>query len=474
MLKNDSWNEEIQDRELHEECGVFGVFNVESASELTYFGLHALQHRGQEACGIVAVNNEILTGYKGEGSVKEVFTGDILTNKLAGNVAIGHVRYSTAGGAGINNAQPFLFKHSFGDFALCHNGNIVNSLDLKRNLEEQGSIFQSTSDSEILAHLIKKDVKRTRMQVIKESLNMIEGAFAFLVVTKDRMYAMRDRHGLRPLSIGKLGDGYVVSSETCAFDVIGAEFIRDIEPGEIVKISTSGIQSLFYTEETENKICAMEYIYFSRPDSDVERLNVHIARKECGRVLAQESPVEADIVIGVPDSSLSAASGYAEESHIPYEMGLIKNKYTGRTFIEPSQQLREKGVKMKLSPIRSVVNGKRVIVIDDSIVRGTTSKKIVSMLRSMGAKEVHMRIASPTIISPCFYGVDTSTYDELISANHSVEEVREMIGADSLAFLSIDGLKKALGGRDMCLACFNGKYPTKLYECIENANKNDK
>ncbi len=474
MFKNDSWEDEIQDQELHEECGVFGIFNVEDAAELTYFGLHALQHRGQEACGIVANDDGMLTGHKGEGVVKDVFTGNILTDKLKGRTCIGHVRYSTAGGAGIQNAQPFLFRHSFGDFALCHNGNIVNSMDLKRELEEQGSIFQSTSDSEILAHLVRKDQRHTRIEVIKDSITKIDGAFAFLILTKDKLYAMRDRYGLRPLSIATLGDGYVVSSETCAFDVIGATWLRDIEPGEIVTISKDGIESCFYTDKRERKICAMEYIYFSRPDSDIEGLNVHTARKECGKVLAKEAPVDADIVIGVPDSSLSAASGYAEESHIPYEMGLIKNKYTGRTFIEPSQQLREKGVKMKLSPIRSVVNGKRVIVIDDSIVRGTTSRKIVSMLRNMGATEVHMRIASPAIISPCFYGVDTSTYDELISANHSVEQVREKIGADSLAFISIEGLKEALGGRDMCLACFNGKYPTKLYECIENANKNDK
>lgn len=464
----------LMDRELHEECGVFGIYNVEHAAELAYFGLHALQHRGQESCGIVACNNERLKAYKGEGSVKEVFTGNILTDRLAGNVAIGHVRYATKDGTGFHNAQPFLFRHSFGDFALCHNGNIVNSDDLKRNLEEQGSIFQSTSDSEILAHLIKKDLKHTRTEVIKKSLNMLEGAFAFVVLTKDKMYAMRDRHGLRPLSLARLGDGYVVSSETCAFDAIGAEFIRDVEPGEIIVISQNGLKSCFYTEETETKICAMEYIYFSRPDSDVDGLNVHTARKESGKMLAKEAPVDADIVIGVPDSSLSAASGYAEESHIPFEMGLIKNKYIGRTFIEPSQALREKGVKMKLSPIRSIVSGKRVVVIDDSIVRGTTSKQIVTMLRDAGAAEVHMRIASPTMISPCFYGVDTSTYDELISVNHSVEEVRDIIGADSLAFLSIEGLKKAHGGRDMCLACFNGKYPTKLFEKLENANKDGK
>lgn len=462
------------ERELHEECGVFGIFNVEDAAELTYFGLHALQHRGQESAGIVACNEGVLTGYKGEGIVKEVFTGNILTTKLAGNVAIGHVHYATKNGKGYRNAQPFLFNHSTGDFALCHNGNIVNSEELKRSLEENGSIFQSTSDAEILAHLIKKDNKTQRIDVIRKSLLSLEGAFAFLVLTKDKLYAMRDRHGLRPLSLAKLGNGYVVSSETCAFDAIGAEFIRDIKPGEIVTISENGIDSCFYTQETQNKICAMEYIYFSRPDSDVEGVNVHLARKKCGKILAKEAPVEADMVIGVPDSSLSAATGYAEESDIPYEMGLIKNRYIGRTFIEPTQAQREKGVKMKLSPVRSVIHGKRVVVIDDSIVRGTTSKQIVDMLRQMGATEVHMRIASPTFIAPCFYGVDTSTYDELISAYHSVEEVCKIIGADSLAFLSEEGLKEALGLSDLCMACFNKKYPTKLYEDIENANKDGK
>lgn len=467
------WESLLPERELHEECGIFGIYHVENAAELSYFGLHALQHRGQEGCGIVSVNQGTLHGYKGEGSVKEIFTDSSL-KKLPGNCAIGHVRYSTAGGGGIINVQPFLFRHSTGDFALCHNGNIINSHQLKRELELQGSIFQSTSDTEILAHLIKKDHHHSRIEAIKEGLLLLEGAFAFLILTKDKLYAMRDKYGLRPLALGKMDQGYVVSSETCAFDVIGAEFVRDIQPGEIVTISEHGIESTFYTDDIKHHICAMEYIYFSRPDSDVEGMNVHISRKECGKVLAQEAPCEADIIIGVPDSSLSAASGYAEQAGIPYEMGLIKNKYTGRTFIEPSQLLREKGVKMKLSPIRSVIDGKRVCIIDDSIVRGTTSKKIIVMLRSMGAVEVHMRIASPAITSPCFYGVDTSTYEELISAKKTVEEVREMIGADTLAFLSLEGLFQALKTKNMCTACFTGKYPTLLFDAIENANKDEK
>lgn len=461
------------ERELHEECGVFGVFNIHDAAELTYYGLHALQHRGQEGAGIVVSDEIRLLGVKNEGNVRFVFPEPVL-KKLTGHHAIGHVRYSTTGGGGLLNVQPFLFRHGGGDFALCHNGNIVNSRQLKHRLERSGSIFQSSSDSEILAHLIQRETRKDRISAIKEALIYLEGAFAFLLLTKDRLYAMRDKHGLRPLSIGKFNGGYVVASETCALDAVGATFVRDVLPGEIVIIDQNGITSDSYSPDIEEKICAMEYIYFSRPDSDLLGLNVHRSRKVCGRILAKEAPVEADIVIGVPDSSLSAASGFAEASGIPYEMGLIKNKYSGRTFIEPSQALREKGVKMKLAPVRSVIAGQRVILIDDSIVRGTTSMKIVSMLKDMGAKEVHMRIASPPIIAPCFYGVDTSTIEELISASHNVEELRALIGADSLAFLSMEGLEEALGGRTFCHACFTKQYPTHLYEDIEQANKDGK
>ncbi len=463
----------LYERELHEECGVFGVFNCPKASELTYYGLHALQHRGQEGAGIVVSDNEKLTSVKNEGNVRFVFPEHVL-KKLLGIHAIGHVRYSTTGGGGILNVQPFLFRHGDGDFGLCHNGNIVNSEVLRKNLERTGSIFQSSSDTEILAHLLYQDSRVKKIEAIKESLIYLEGAFAFLVLTKDHLYAMRDRHGLRPLSIGTLDEGYVIASETCALDAIGATFLRDILPGEIVTIDKDGIHSDFYSKDTQSKICAMEYIYFSRPDSDINGLNVHRSRKAAGRILAKESPVEADIVIGVPDSSLSAAYGYAEASGIPYEMGLIKNRYVGRTFIEPSPALREKGVKMKLSPLRSIIQGKRVVLIDDSIVRGTTSMKIVEMLRQCGAKEIHMRIASPAIIAPCFYGVDTSTYEELISAFNDTEAVRQLIKADSLAFLSMEGLSEALGHREFCHACFTKDYPTHLYEHIENANKDGK
>ena len=467
----------MYDRGLNEECGVFGVWGVPDAATLTYYGLHALQHRGQEGCGIVAVGPDgDMKRIKGEGLVTEVFNEDKIAS-LGGSMAIGHVRYSTTGGGGIENVQPFLFRHNTGDFALAHNGNIVNSKELRRYLENHGSLFQSSSDSEILAHLIKKesyDRNAPRIFAIEEALNMIEGAFAFLVMTSGRLYVCRDKYGLRPLSIGRLGDGYVVSSETCAFDVIGAEFVRDVEPGEVVTIDHHGLRSRRYSEFRKYDMCAMEYIYFSRPDSDIEGRNVHSFRKETGRLLYEEAPADADIVVGVPDSSLSAAMGYSEASGLPYEMGLIKNKYIGRTFIQPSQAMREKGVRMKLSAVKTIVKGQRVVLIDDSIVRGTTSRRIVRMLREAGALEVHLRIASPPIRTPCFYGVDISTYDELICARKSVDEVRESLEADSLAFLSTDALFRAGRRSGLCLACFTGNYPTALYQSIEEANRESK
>ncbi len=463
---------------LHEECGVFGVYGVPDAANLVYYGLHALQHRGQEGCGIVACgDDQVLRRIKGEGLVHEIFNGEEQFAGLPGAMAIGHVRYSTTGGGSIENVQPFLFRHNTGDFALAHNGNLVNSEQLRHYLEDHGSLFQSSSDSEILAHLIRKDNKerhRPRILAIKEALNMIEGAFAFLIMTKNRLYVCRDKHGLRPLSLGRLGEGYVVSSETCALDAVGATFIRDIEPGEIVTIDHHGLRSNFYSDFRHHFMCAMEYIYFSRPDSDIEGTNVHSFRKLTGRLLYEESPVEADIVVGVPDSSLSAAMGYAEASGLPYEMGLIKNKYIARTFIQPSQALREKGVRMKLSAVKSIVRGQRIVLIDDSVVRGTTSRRIVKMLREAGATEVHLRIASPPIKSPCFYGVDMSTYDELLCAHKSLDEVREILGVDSLAFLSREALYKAGKRSELCLACFTGDYPTYLYQRIEEANKDGK
>lgn len=462
---------------IHEECGVFGIWGVPNAAELTYYALHSLQHRGQEGCGIVSVGaDRQLRRVKGLGLVTEVFNSRNLST-LDGDCAIGHVRYSTAGGGGIENVQPFLFRQASGDFALAHNGNLVNSAQIKHYLEDRGSLFQSTSDSEILAHLIKKepsDSAKPRINAIMSALNMIEGAFAFIIITANRIYAARDKYGLRPLSIGKLNGGYVVSSETCTFSVIGADFLRDIEPGEVVTIDRHGIRGQKFSEYHRNAMCAMEYIYFSRPDSDIEGMNVHAFRKESGRMLFKESPADADIVVGVPDSSLSAAMGYSEASGLPYEMGLVKNKYIGRTFISPSQELRDQGVKMKLSPVRSIVNGKRVVLVDDSIVRGTTSKRIIGMLRDAGAKEVHVRIASPMIKFPCFYGVDISTYEELLCASKNLDEVTKIIGADSLAFLSREALFEAGRRTDLCLACFTGDYPTALYASIEEANKDGK
>ena len=422
---------------------------------------------------MVCVNDEgKMKRHRGLGLVSEVFNEQKIAS-LEGSLGMGHVLYTGAASRSVDNVQPLYFHHTSGDFALAHNGNVVNAQQLTEALERCGSLFHSHSDAELLAHLIKKDnPEEPRIFSIIEALNKMEGAYAFLIMTKNRLYACRDRYGFHPLSIGRLGDGYVVSSETCVFDTIGAEFVRDIAPGEIVTIDKKGIRSSFYTECRHCKMCAMEYIYFARPDSDIEGCNVHAYRKESGRRLFKEAPADADIVVGVPDSSLSAAQGYSEESGLPYEMGLIKNKYVGRTFIQPSQKLREKGVRMKLSPVRSIVNGKRVVLVDDSIVRGTTSRRIVDMLRLAGAKEVHVRIASPTMTHPCFYGVDTSTLEELMLARMSVEEACKTIGADSLAFLSYEStLRSAPGRTDMCLACFDGKYPTPLFKSIEEANK---
>lgn len=467
----------VLNRELKEECGVFGIYNVSDAASMTYYGLHALQHRGQEACGIVTVDEEgAFSRIKGAGLVTEVFNEENLKT-LKGRMAIGHVRYSGASDRGIENVQPLKFRHKTGDFSLAHNGSIVNAPQLREYLESKGSLFQSTSEAEILAHLIKKPIgraNRPRIDAIIDALNMLEGAFAFVIMTGKRIYACRDKYGFKPLAIGKLNGGYVVSSETCAFDIIGAEYIRDVEPGEIVTIDECGIRSTLYSRYKRSLMCGMEYIYFARPDSDIEGCNVHTFRKRTGRLLFEESPVEADIVVGVPDSSLSAAMGYAEASGFPYEMGLLKNKYIGRTFIQPSQKLREKGVKMKLSPIHSIVKGKRIVLIDDSIVRGTTCRNLIKMLKEAGATEIHLRIASPMIISPCFYGVDMSTYEELLCAQHNKDEVRAILGADTIEFVSVEALLKAGRRSELCTSCFTGKYPTELYhagEVVKNRKK---
>jgi len=450
---------------LNEECGIFGVWGHQDAAQLTYYGLHSLQHRGQEGTGIVVSDGKKLKGVKGEGLVAEIFTTDAMKD-LKGSAAIGHVRYATAGGGGYENVQPLLFHSQTGSLALAHNGNLVNASSLKYQLEAQGSIFQTSSDTEVLAHLVRRSGFPHMKDQVKNALSMLKGAYAYLIMTETELMVALDPNGLRPLSLGCLGDAYVVASETCAFDVVGAEYIRDIMPGELLIINDNGLTSERFAINTTKAICTMEYIYFSRPDSNIQGINVHTARKNMGKQLAVEAPFDADVVTGVPDSSISAAIGYAEATGIPYEMGLIKNRYVGRTFIQPSQTLREQGVKMKLSAVRGVVEGKRVVMVDDSIVRGTTSRRIVNLLKEAGATEVHVVISSPPIKNPCFYGIDTSTKEELIASDKSVEQIRELIGADSLTFISVEGMMKALGQEGTagyCLGCFNGNYPTEIY-----------
>lgn len=452
---------------LKEECGVFGVFGHPDAASLSYYGLHALQHRGEESAGICVSDGREFRYHRGMGLVKEVFDKERLES-LAGTMSIGHVRYSTSGNSELGNAQPLVFKYREGNLAIATNGNIVNEPALRRELENMGSIFQTTSDTEVIAHLIARSPKDF-VEAAKDALQRLVGGFAFLIMTGDKLLAASDPNGLRPLTLGRLGDAYIFTSETCALEVIGAESIRDIAPGELLVLDGAGLREERYTEAGRKALCAMEYIYFSRPDSDLNGSNLHSSRKRMGSRMALESFVDADVVTGVPDSSISAAIGYAEQTGIPYELGLIKNKYTGRTFIQPSQELREQGVKMKLSAVRRVVEGKRVVMIDDSIVRGTTSRRIVNLLREAGATEVHVRITSPPFKNPCFYGIDTPDRRELIASAKSVEEIRKEINADSLSFLSTEGLITAIGGHDehspkggLCLACFDNDYPTRI------------
>ncbi|MFS1038110.1 amidophosphoribosyltransferase [Enterococcus casseliflavus] len=462
-------------KSLNEECGVFGVWGHPDAARVTYFGLHSLQHRGQEGAGIVTNDAGKLNGHRDLGLLAEVFSDERVLQRLTGEAAIGHVRYATAGNGSVDNIQPFLFKFFDQQIGLAHNGNLTNAKSLRKSLEKAGAIFHSNSDTEILMHLIRRSEEPLFMDRVKEALNQVKGGFAYLLLTENAMIAALDPNGFRPLSIGKMVNGaYVVASETCALEVIGAEFIRDVRPGEVVIIDDAGIQIEQYNQEVQPAICSMEFIYFARPDSNIAGVNVHRARKNMGRRLAQEAPIEADMVIGVPNSSLSAASGYAEASGIPYELGLVKNQYIARTFIQPTQELREQGVRMKLSAVRGVVEGKRVILVDDSIVRGTTSRRIVQLLKEAGAKEVHVRIGSPPLRYPCFYGIDIQTRKELIAAKYTEAEICEKIEADSLAFLSEDGLIEAIGldfdapYSGLCMAYFNGDYPTPLYDYEEN------
>ena len=461
-------------KSLNEECGVFGIWGHPDAAKLTYFGLHSLQHRGQEGAGILANDQGTLRRHRDTGLLSEVFRNPLNLEKLTGSSAIGHVRYATAGEASVDNIQPFLFRFHDAQFGLAHNGNLTNAQSLKSELEKNGAIFSSTSDSEILAHLIRRSHNPSFMGKIKEALNTVKGGFAYLMLFEDKLIAALDPNGFRPLSIGKMANGaLVVSSETCAFEVIGAEWIRDVHPGELVIFDENGITYDRYTDDTQLAICSMEYIYFARPDSNIQGINVHTARKRMGAQLAREFKNQADIVVGVPNSSLSAAMGFAEESGLPNEMGLIKNQYVQRTFIQPTQELREQGVRMKLSAVSGVVKGKRVVMIDDSIVRGTTSRRIVKLLKEAGATEVHVAIASPALAYPCFYGIDIQSREELIAANHTVEETCEIIGADSLTYLSVDGLIDSIGidtdapNGGLCVAYFDGKYPTPLYDYEE-------
>mgnify|MGYP003312205503 CR=1 FL=1 len=444
---------------------LFGAYGVNNAAHTIYFGLHALQHRGQEGAGMATFDDDgNCVHHKGLGLVSGIF-GRERISLHKGSLGIGSTQYANASKGGLDNVQPLFFHHKSGDFAIAGEGNLVNSEQIMNYLENKGCIFQTCTDGEILANLIKKEGREDRIYNIVSALNMMEGGFAFLILTRNRVYAIRDKYGIKPLAIGKLGDGYVISSETCAFSLVGAEYIRDVEPGEIVSIDSHGLRSTRYSHFQKHKVCAMEYIYIARPDSDIDGCNVHSYRKETGRRLAVECPADADIVIGVPDSGLSAAIGYAEQAGLPFETGLIKNRYIARTFIQPLQEMREKSVQMKLSAVGSVVNGRRLVLVDDSIVRGTTCLKIVKLLRAAGAKEIHVRIASPMMTHPCFYGVDTSTKEELLCSTRGIDEACRMIEADTLGFVSCGASVASTGGcSELCLACFNGEYPTALYQ----------
>jgi amidophosphoribosyltransferase len=444
---------------FHEECGVVAVYGHPEAATLAYLGLYALQHRGQESAGIVASNGEALISHRGMGHVAEIFGHEIL-GRLKGRLAIGHNRYSTQGSTVLKNCQPFVVEWAQGALAIAHNGNLVNADELRARLETRGSIFQSTVDSEVIIHLIAASREATLTERIVDALSQVRGAYSLVFLTEDRIIAARDPAGFRPLVLGRVGDAVVIASETCALDLVDARYEREIAPGEIVTVSERGIDSVrpFPAQESHN--CVFEYIYFARPDSRIFGRNVYEVRKGLGRQLAREAPVPADIVIAVPDSGVPAAIGYAEEAGLPYEMGLIRNHYVGRTFIEPSSSIRHFGVKVKLNALREVLTGRRVIVVDDSIVRGTTSRKLVHMIRQAGAREVHMRISSPPTTHPCFYGIDTPNRDELIASSHSVPEIREYLGADSLAYLSVEGMYAFTGGGGgFCDACFTGRYP---------------
>jgi amidophosphoribosyltransferase len=448
-----------------EECGVFGIYGHSEAANLTYLGLYALQHRGQEAVGIASSDGGRLQIHKALGYVADNFDEPTI-NRLAGMSAVGHVRYSTAGDSGIKNAQPILIDCAHGEIAICHNGNLVNARELRDMLVKEGSIFQTTSDTEVLLHLYARSKASTPEKALIESVSQAQGAFSLVLLTKDHLFAVRDPHGFRPLTLGKLGDSYIVCSETCALDLIDAEWIRDIEPGEVFIAGPDGTRSVHPFPPARKAHCIFEHVYFARPDSYVFGRSVNEVRTELGRRLAKEQPAVADVVVPVPDSGVCAATGYADAAGLPLQMGLIRNHYVGRTFIEPHQSIRHFGVRVKLNPVKSILQGRRVVLVDDSIVRGTTSRKIVKMMRNAGASEIHMRISCPPTISPCFYGVDTPKRSELIAATQTLEEIRRFIGADSLGYLSLDGLLGSVGEArsSYCTSCYTGDYPVPFPE----------
>ncbi|HXA55841.1 MAG TPA: amidophosphoribosyltransferase [Candidatus Acidoferrum sp.] len=462
----------LEDDHFHDHCGVFGVFGHTEASKLTYLGLYALQHRGQESAGIASSDGLDIHVHKSLGHVQEIFTPDVL-QRLPGDLAIGHTRYSTAGDTTLTNAQPIVIDCNKGKLALGHNGNLTNATEIRRRLEHRGSIFQTTSDTEVIVHLIARSAARNLPGAIADALSQVEGAYSLLLLTRDEMYAIRDPRGFRPLALGRIDGTWVAGSETCAFDLIDAEYVRDVEPGEMVRISRSGIESIRFAPEKPRQYCIFEHVYFSRPDSLVFGQQVSESREQLGRLLAREHGVEADIVAPVPDSGVPAAIGYSAESGIPFRMALIRNHYVGRTFIEPEQAIRDFGVKLKLNPVRRMLEGKRVILVDDSLVRGTTSRKIVRLVREAGATEVHMRISCPPTISPCYYGVDTPRRDELIASRHSTEEIRQFLGADSLGYLSLEALRAAVRDREgkYCTSCYTGVYPTELVQLEVEAHR---
>lgn len=456
---------------IHDKCGIFGVYGHTHAAQMTYFGLYALQHRGQESSGIVSCDGEKLHRHVGMGLVAKVFTDEAI-DCLTGSSAIGHNRYSTTGRSDLVNAQPILVDYKGGPLALGHNGNLINASDLRNHMEETGSIFQTTSDTEIIPHLIARSPHESEIDRFIDAFRQIRGAFSMLMLTPNQLVALRDPYGFRPLSIGRLDEAYVFASETCAFDIIDATYLRSMEPGEMVIVDETGPQSLFPFEKTPRASCIFEYIYFSRPDSKIFGMNVDRIRRELGRVLANEAPVDADMVISIPDSSNTAALGYAEAAGIPFEIGFIRNHYIGRTFIYPTQKIRDLGVRLKFNPVKGVLKNHRVIVVDDSIVRGTTSRKLVKMIRQAGAREVHLRISSPPVRWPCYYGIDMPTKDELIASRMSLAEMGRYLDVDSLAYLSQEGLLAATlesqPEKKFCRACFNGEYPIAIPDSTIN------